>query len=147
MESLMESKPFRLAISAFIKYHGSNEENKGKYLLIQRSESSNNFKGLWETPGGKIDQGESFEEALVREIQEETGLTVVFDGVAGAVDIDIPTKPDLKVAVLYMKAHTDSDDVKISDEHQDYKWLSISEFPKNVTPALQKMLQNIKGIF
>lgn len=140
----MKTKQFKLAISAFIKYEGSKEENKGKYLLIQRAESSNNFKGLWETPGGKIDSGESFEDALVREIQEETGLAVVFDGVAGAVDIDIPTKPDYKVAVLYMKAHTDSDDIKISDEHQDYRWLAMTEFPKNITPALKKMLQNIK---
>ena len=140
----MESKQFKLAISAFIKYEGPKNEHKGKYLLIQRSENCNNFKGAWETPGGKIDDGESFEDALVREIREETGLSVIFDSVAGAVDFDIPAKPDIRIAVLYMKAHTDSVDVKISDEHQDYKWLLISEFPKNITPALQKTLQDFK---
>lgn len=138
----MKEKLFRLAISAFIKYDGLKEENKGKYLLIQRSENCMNFQGFWETPGGKIDDGESFDDALIREIQEETGLSIVFDGVAGAVDVDIPTKPDLRIAVLYMKAHTDSDRVQISEEHQDYKWLLVTEFPKNLTPALQKFLLN-----
>jgi len=138
----MKEKLFKLAISAFIKYDGLKEENKGKYLLIQRSENCMNFQGSWETPGGKIDDGESFDNALVREIWEETGLSVVFDGVAGAVDVDIPNKPDLRIAVLYMKAHTDSDRIKISEEHQDHKWLLVTEFPKNLTPALQKFLLN-----
>ena len=140
----MGNRPFRLAIRAFIKYEGPTEENKGKYLLIQRSENSNNFKGQWETPGGKIDQGESFEDALVREIREETALSVTLDSVAGAIDFDVPTKPDIRIAVLYMKAHTDSDSVEISNEHQDYQWLLLSEFPKNLTPALKKVLQNFK---
>ena len=143
----MKTKPFKLSVRAFIKYTGSDENYQGKYLLLQRTESCINFKGLWETPGGKIDKGETFDEALIREIQEETGLSVVFDSVAGAVDIDIHTKPDFKVAVLYMKAHTDSDEINISDEHQDHQWLAITEFPRNITPALQKFLRNIKDGF
>jgi fructose-1,6-bisphosphatase/inositol monophosphatase family enzyme len=50
-----------LAVSAFIEYAGSKEEYKGKYLLIQRSESCNNYQYCWETPGGKPNKGESYE--------------------------------------------------------------------------------------
>jgi 8-oxo-dGTP diphosphatase len=137
----METKSFKLAVSAFIKYTGSGE-HKGKYLLIQRSETCNNYKGFWETPGGKLDQGESFNDALIREIREETGLSVVLDGVVGATDFEMIK---FRIAVLYMKAHTDSYDVQLSDEHQDSKWLFLSGFQsKTLTPALEGVLKNLK---
>ena len=138
----METKPFKLAVSAFIKYEGPEKEHKGKYLLIQRSESCNNFIGFWETPGGKIDQGESFDDALIREIREETGLSIVLDGVAGATDFEMIK---FRIAVLHMKAHTDSHKVQISDEHQDSKWLFLSEFQsERLTPALDRILKTLK---
>ena len=138
----MKNKPFKLAVSAFIKYKGPKEEYKGKYLLIQRSESCNNFIGFWETPGGKVDQGESFDDALVREIREEAGLSIVFDGVAGAIDFEMS---EVRIAVLYMKAHTDSHKVQLSDEHQDAKWLFLSEFQsEKLTPALERIFKNLK---
>lgn len=45
-----------------------------RILLIKRRTPV--FKGYWALPGGKIDEGETPEEAVVREIKEETGLTV-----------------------------------------------------------------------
>lgn len=46
----------------------------GKYLLVQEARSSIN--GLWNFPGGKVDEGESFAEAAIREAKEELGLIV-----------------------------------------------------------------------
>ena len=47
----------------------------GEYLLCQRPEGKSQA-GLWEFPGGKIDAGESAQQALVRELQEELGCSV-----------------------------------------------------------------------
>lgn len=142
-----KSLPFNLAVYAFIKYEAPSSKDNGKYLLIKRSESCKNFKGCWEAPGGKVDQGETFEHALKREIREETGLSVVLDGVAGVTDFVWPKdQPKFKVAALYMKAHTDFNDVKLSHEHKQYKWLLLSEFPKKLTPALRRVLENLRVV-
>jgi 8-oxo-dGTP diphosphatase len=46
----------------------------GRILLAQRPEGKN-LAGLWEFPGGKVESGETPEDALIRELQEEIGIT------------------------------------------------------------------------
>ncbi len=50
-------------------------ENRGKILLTQRPPEEANG-GLWELPGGKVEEGETLHQALSREIKEELNLTV-----------------------------------------------------------------------
>lgn len=50
-------------------------EHEGRFLIGQRPEGSA-LAGLWEFPGGKIEPGESPEQAAIRECREETGLAV-----------------------------------------------------------------------
>ncbi|WP_045393344.1 8-oxo-dGTP diphosphatase MutT [Falsirhodobacter sp. alg1] len=50
-------------------------DDQGQILMAQRPEGKS-LEGLWEFPGGKVETGETPEAALVRELQEELGITV-----------------------------------------------------------------------
>lgn len=60
-------------------------DDQGRLLLIRRANEPG--RGLWSLPGGRVEPGETDEEAVVREVAEETGLTVTVSRLAGRVRI------------------------------------------------------------
>jgi 8-oxo-dGTP diphosphatase len=60
-------------------------DTRGRLLLIQRGHQPH--QGLWSLPGGRIEAGESPEEAVIREVREETGLAVTPQRPVGQVTI------------------------------------------------------------
>jgi 8-oxo-dGTP diphosphatase len=109
-----QEKPFGLAVKALIA------DDQDRILAIRRSMDSKQFKHAWDLPGGKVDPGESFDVALVREVLEETGLTVALEGVAGATEYEMPGS---RLAVLVLRARRVGGEVTLSSEHDDFVWV------------------------
>ncbi len=65
----------RILVSAALIRAPHNHTQFGKFLLTQRQQGVH-LAGSWEFPGGKIEEGESPENALIREIKEELGITI-----------------------------------------------------------------------
>ena len=61
------------------------QDGAGRLLLIRRGQEPS--RGLWSLPGGRVEPGESLEQAVVREVREETGLVVRAGRPVGRVQI------------------------------------------------------------
>ncbi len=113
------------------------QDSQGNYLCCKRAPHKQ-AAGKWEFPGGKPEQGESLQEALIREIKEELGVEI-----AVIRQFDRSTTGDIElvtfVAVLEGEKPTKSTD------HSELSWVKESELSKldwaePDIPALKKLL-------
>ena len=102
-------------------------------------------KGLWVVPGGFVDMGEPVEEALVREIQEETHLTVKVDRF-----IQVYSYPNHRTVVLAYMAEYLSGELAAGDETLESRVFPWKEIPwaqlafKSTREALREYFQRLK---
>ena len=114
-------------------------EFNGKILLLKIRSRSAHDAGRWEIPGGKVKKCEFFDDALKREYIEETGLEIDVDSLYNVVRKDYTackTNEDIKSIQLIMKVTCQSDDVVISEEHDDYGWFSLDEIEEMIDKDL-----------
>lgn len=115
---------------------------KEKIVLIKRNTVP--FKGYWGLPGGRMDQGETIEQTVIREVKEETGFDVeivrkigeyVEKGIMDDVDYEYyPTCFLVKVVGGEMKRQ--------ESEIQDIELFSLEELPKPLAFEHDKMIMD-----
>ncbi len=114
-------------------------EFNGKILLLKIRSRSAHDAGRWEIPGGKVKKCEYFDEGLKREFLEETGLEVDIDSLYNVVRKDYTackTQEEVKSIQLIMKVTCESDEVTISEEHDDFGWFSMEEINEMISDGL-----------
>lgn len=89
----------------------------GKFLILKRSDSSSS-PGLWNFPGGGIEEDETPMEAAIRELHEEAGIVVEEDDAKYVGEI--LTK---RMRIYFYITDEYSGDVKINKESSDFKWV------------------------
>ncbi len=112
---------FMVAMGAIIE-----NTKTGKILLAKRHSKNSAFPDLWEDITGRMKQFEEPEEGLRREVKEETGLDIteivkpltVFHFFRGE------EVPELEVIGMVFWVKTDQEEVTISQEHQEFRWLT-----------------------
>ena len=105
-------------------------EFNDKFLLLKIRSKSAHDAGKWEIPGGKVKKCEFFDEALKREYLEETGLKVNVEKLLNVVENNYTackTNERINSIQLIMKVTCESDEVIISEEHDEYNWFSLDE--------------------
>lgn len=110
-----------------------------EFLLVQHRH------GHWEFPKGKLDLGETAQQAAVRELAEETGLTAQlhegFDEIMRYTFFDQWTQQQVQKQVhFFLGAVLNEQQVAISHEHADFVWLSYEQAHAYLTHKESKLL-------
>lgn len=117
--------------------------DENKFMICQRP--ANKARALlWEFVGGKVEPGETKEQALIRECQEELGITLS----VGKVFMDVIHEyPDITVHLTLFHATIASGTPK-KIEHNDIRWITPGEIPQYAfCPADVEILKKITEVY
>lgn len=99
------------------------------------------YKGFWEFPGGKLEDGETLQEALVREVREELDVEIMVGELIDTIEYDYP---NFHLSLNCFWAEIILGDL-ILKEHQDAKWLAKDELDSvEWLPADITLIEQIK---
>lgn len=104
--------------------------HSGKVLLGRRSPKREFYPDVWDLFGGHVESGEGHEAALLREVQEELGITPTQWTFLETTSQPLPTQdpPDVLVAHLYLvTAWTGVPSNRQPEEHSEIRWFSLEE--------------------
>lgn len=103
-------------------------QDNDKVLLCQRSQKASNQQLKWENPGGKVDEGETPENAIIREIKEELG--VLFKIKKVIYEDSFISEDDTYNVIIYSGSITGVPKAMIPEETSKVKWFKLSELSK-----------------
>ncbi|HCR55719.1 TPA: hypothetical protein DIV49_01995 [Candidatus Saccharibacteria bacterium] len=131
----------QIGVKALIK------NKDGEYLFLRRVEAMDTESTPHlDIPGGRIEVDEPLEQALAREIREETGLSLLaVHKLLAAQDIFVNAK-NVRVVRLTYVAKAEGK-VVLSNEHSDYAWLTIENaMQANLDPYVREVLAMIDSV-
>lgn len=140
LKNLIQPKLF-VATKAFIVFNG-------KVLIIRESakylDGSNN--GKYDVVGGRVIPGQRFDESLIREVKEETGLNIKIDRPFYVGEWRPVVKgKQWQIIGTFFECYATSNKVILSEDHDDFQWINPTDCNKynlieNLTPAFESYL-------
>jgi 8-oxo-dGTP diphosphatase len=134
-----EGNPFSMTeVQFYVGVHGVIA-NRGRIILLKRAERMSYKPGSWDLPGGHLALGESFEECLIREVKEETGLDVAVERLLGL--HKAVSEPYLQAfyachTLVYQKVKL------MPNEHVESQWVTLEEMSAlELIPYLESALR------
>lgn len=120
-------------------------DEQKRLLLMRRSDN-----GCWGFPGGSIEPGELVEDAAKREVLEETNLEVgemslfgVFSG--PELYYKYPNGDEVYNILIVYLSHDWLGEIKLNDEHTDWKWFNADEIPEDISPPIKPVIEQFKS--
>ena len=102
--------------------------DKDLFLIVRRNEEDDLYPGAWEFPGGHLEDGETLEMGLKRELSEEIGFTDLFSPIITHYFDEIKNENNKLIHNLEIDFIIDVDSsklkIKLNDEHLEYKWVT-----------------------
>ncbi len=126
--------PVEVAVGVLIARDAQGHE--GDFLMTSRPQGKV-YAGHWEFPGGKVEAGETIEQALRRELQEELGITI---GPAHPWQIEVMDYPHAKVRLHFCKVYDWTGEFEMR-EAQQMAWQTLTVEVQPVLPGTVPVLQ------
>ena len=108
----------------------------GDKVLILQHRDTNNAEGHWDFPKGHVEKGESETQTALRELTEETGIKnlKLFSGFSHNIFYNlIKNEKEISKEVTFFIGVTNETNVILSEEHQDYAWLTYGSAIERLT--------------
>lgn len=101
----------------------------GRCLVLKRAADKDFAAGVWECVTGRVDQGESFTQALHREVLEEIGIKVEVDFILGTTHFYRgKAEPEFEMlGVIYACSTQEPERIKTGIEHAEMRWVSAAD--------------------
>jgi 8-oxo-dGTP diphosphatase len=102
--------------------------DQGRMLLSLRGEKARNESGKWEIPGGAVEFGETFEDAIIREVKEEIDVTIVVKQLLQVVSHILPEEKQHWVSPTYIcQIIQGTPRIVEPEKSTELRWCSIEE--------------------
>lgn len=103
-------------------------DDQFEFLVMQRSDGQKRYPAMWQVVTGKVDDGETMVECAKRELLEETGLVPIKFWTLPYVSTFYEPKDDsMNLVPVFGVEVSENAEVVLSDEHQNFQWLSDEE--------------------
>lgn len=132
----------RIGVAGIIRSGGFHN-----YHLLMGRRGKDPNRGLYVIPGGGVEDGESLEQALIREIKEETGLNLVPDPYRWSYGVDVIDLPDRVIIVAHGSIDFGSEADETNDLPKDGSdlfnvgWYPIERLPWDISPVIIPVLE------
>ena len=115
------------------------------FVLTRRSDGLRSHGGQWALPGGRVDEGETLEEAALRELVEEVGLALDGDTVLGCLD-DYPTRSGYVITPVVVWAGGDGQLVPNPEEVAAVYRVPLSELDRPDVPRFRQIPESERPV-
>lgn len=113
---------------------------RGEKFLLVRRPINKKRGGLWEFPGGKVEDGETLEEAIKRELEEELGIKTEIKKILGKTNYQYP-EGEIELILFEVEAKEDP----VLREALELKWVNFEEIKElELCPADKKLLESLR---
>lgn len=113
-------------------------DDDGRLLLVKRAHPP--AQGMWSIPGGRVEPGESDQDAVVRELQEETGLLGTIEREVGTIEREAPSGGTYVIRDFLLRVESVGG-LRAGDDAADAAWFTPGELrAAQTSPGLMEAL-------